>query len=403
MLASNIDGKGKKGFVRGWNEGSWLKDNTFGYVSASYESKLRHRKSLSEHLQSSFIVAAADVSNSDTLVFMKKFIAHARNETYKVSSYATESDVLNCIRASDYTHSCNKYNTVIFKNMDAKNSKYDYKINTGGWPKPYIDNWITNPVISTSSRYDTEHSYPLQRFIDEFIIQSDDKTFPGFSNNILQCPMPAPHGGVFKFYENNKTLFPLLFSLMFLPAVMAITRILVSEKETRMKEMLRMMGLSELQLFGSWFVVYLIYFFVLGLGAAAFLSALVFQTQFRAHGLNYFLYGLCAYAFCYCLTAFFWKARTAVVVISTLWPVLSIVKVFIDDPDELKPDAVFLIPPTAFSLIVDTIAFLESQNSGLTFAVASSSIKGFQSEHGNCDDYIDILIYMLLGAYFEGD
>ena len=169
-----------------------------------------------------------------------------------------------------------------------------------------------------------------------------------------------------------------------------------------MKEMLRMMGLSELQLFGSWFVVYLIYFFVLGLGAAAFLSALVFpNSSFVLMALIIFLYGLCAYAFCYCLTAFFWKARTAVMVISTLWPVLSIVKVFIDDPDELKPDAVFLIPPAAFSLIVDTIAFLESQNSGLTFAVAGSSIKGFKVNTGIVMIVIDILIYMLLGAYFE--
>ena len=73
----------------------------------------------------------------------------------------------------------------------------------------------------------------------------------------MNIPMQAQTSVVDSFASILSQLFPFLILLIFIPPVYNTTYLMVQEKQTRIKESMRMMGMSDVPYWLSWFVWFL--------------------------------------------------------------------------------------------------------------------------------------------------
>ena len=76
--------------------------------------------------------------------------------------------------------------------------------------------------------------------------------------SLLAKPMPAETNTSDSFKQVWSKIFPFLIILSFIPPVYNMVSLLVREKETRIKESMRMMGMGSLAYWLSWYFYYTI-------------------------------------------------------------------------------------------------------------------------------------------------
>jgi hypothetical protein len=114
------------------------------------------------------------------------------------------------------------------------------------------------------------------------------------------------------FYDDLSGLFSFFFVITLLYPVSRLIRGLVMEKETRIREAMRMMGLADSALIGSWVTTYVLLFAFL----AAAITVLTKRNVFNASNggavfIFFFLYGLSAISYAYLVSVFFNRAKAA--------------------------------------------------------------------------------------------
>jgi ATP-binding cassette subfamily A (ABC1) protein 3 len=131
------------------------------------------------------------------------------------------------------------------------------------------------------------------------------------ATNFEITPMPT-HAHIDDLFATVlSSLIGFLYALAFIWPVTKIVKQLVEEKENRIKEGMKMMGLSETALFLSHLTTYIFVFAVI-----AILCMLVTLNTYENSDKGFvftffFFYGLCIFFFCFMLSSFFSKARTA--------------------------------------------------------------------------------------------
>ena len=114
------------------------------------------------------------------------------------------------------------------------------------------------------------------------------------------------------FYTTVTQVFSFFFTIVFLFPVSRLIRGLVAEKETRIREGMRMMGLSDLALNGSWFTTYAILYVAIGASIAVITHTNMFKSTSGGFIFILFtLYGFSTIAYCYLVSVFFSHAKTA--------------------------------------------------------------------------------------------
>lgn len=126
------------------------------------------------------------------------------------------------------------------------------------------------------------------------------------------APFPITAYSDNAFYTTVTQVFSFFFTIVFLFPVSRLIRGLVAEKETRIREGMRMMGLSDAALNGSWFATYAILYVVIG----AAIAIVSHNNMFKATAggftfLLFTLYGFSTIAYCYLVSVFFSHAKTA--------------------------------------------------------------------------------------------
>ena len=108
--------------------------------------------------------------------------------------------------------------------------------------------------------------------------------------------------------------------------------------------MMRMMGVGDFSIVGSWYITYGIYWIVVS-AAAAFASGKLFPNSAAVVTFFIFLFfGLGTFSFCFFLSSFFWKARTAAIVGPVMYFMGFFLYYLIQAPDVGKPAALLLFP-----------------------------------------------------------
>ena len=326
---------------------------------------------------------------------------------------------------------------VIFHKMDFQTNQFDYTIRLNSsifGPTTSVAGTSGGPLDSFEPRIfsGTLHVYggagfmSLQNIIDTFIIDTVGETVE--TNAVLQggnqskdfnrehylpfgvtmIAFPRPAYAIDDFFNIVGDLLPLLYIILFLVPLSQIVSAIVLEKERRTKEQLKMMGLSEVKILGSWFLTYVIYFAILAL-FLSLLGELQFpQTAAAGAPLSpvlfmmFFFQGLTVIAFCFLMSTFFTKAFNAVVAALSIYLVIYFIFYYVVELPRV-PTFVLVFPQITYALIVQTLVNFESHGTGVSIELLSADFAeyGFTVGDGLGWLVFDFLLYACIGGYFN--
>ena len=197
------------------------------------------------------------------------------------------------------------------------------------------------------------------------------------------------------------TIVSIYMVMAFSPYILFLLTFVVTEKEKKIKEAMKIMGLSTYAFWLGWFITYAV---VISIGVAfvtiiAAVSKLFGDSDYFIIFLFFLFYGLSIETLSFMLTPLFQKGRTAgmagsmgTIVLSTL----SMIHIYLKTSNAVKWVTGFL-SPVALSLALTPA--LDTQG-GVTWS--NIATKGdFPALYGLILLIIDTILYLLLAVYFD--
>ncbi|CAI8011248.1 ATP-binding cassette sub-family A member 3 [Geodia barretti] len=308
-----------------------------------------------------------------------------------------------------------RYGAVYFDQLEESGKDLSYTIRF-----PYEISWFTNYVtedftslfVRTFSPYVDSGFMELQRALEESIIEyyanQTDRAVPEIDLKMKQLPFPPT---AFNFFLQVLDLgLGLLVIISFLYTAATITKELVIEKETRIRESMLMMGLRQWVLWASWFIKQLLFMFV---WVVAYTILFKYAGVWpRSDGFLIFIFfllyitSIIAYGFF--ISVWFSSPRIALFVSFVVFFLSYIPSFFITGFDQQIPYngklALALFSNTAFDLRLRVISILEQSQLGLQWDNVSEPLSidnplNMGAVFGML--IFDILLYMIIAWYVD--
>jgi ATP-binding cassette, subfamily A (ABC1), member 3 len=207
------------------------------------------------------------------------------------------------------------------------------------------------------------------------------------------------------FYRIVQNIFPFFFVLCQVFPLAMLLRGIVSEKEAKLREALKMMGLDGAALTYSWVAQYLLIFLFQSVVIALIGNGNMFRASgFVAPFLLFFLFGISSVAFIVFVSVFFTKAKMATTVGVLLFLGLYFVYTGTesDDIDFSLKLASALASPTAFSLGIKQVAVFEDQGVGIQLGSTSGLlVRNWTFDASIAMMAFDTVLYMFLAWYAD--
>ncbi|XP_016838488.1 ATP-binding cassette sub-family A member 5 isoform X2 [Nasonia vitripennis] len=202
-----------------------------------------------------------------------------------------------------------------------------------------------------------------------------------------------------------RVVIPLYMVLALSQFITYLLILIVGEKENKIKEGMKIMGLKDSVFWLSWFIIYAA--FVLLLSAVAVVLLFTLQMFQHTHFLPIFLlvvlYSFSVIMFAFMITPFFDKSRTAGVLGNFAVTILSLmyfIQVFVDDSSSISFWLVSLLSPTGVALAMDKALVLDLQGEGVNFDNLWSG-PGIPFGGSLVMMTLDIFLYGLLAYYLD--
>lgn len=203
-----------------------------------------------------------------------------------------------------------------------------------------------------------------------------------------------------------RAIVPLYMVFAWAQFIIYMMMLVVEEKEKKLKESMKMMGLRDSVYWLSWFTIYAAYVLLLALVCIILLPlANVFQkANIFLLFLLFILYGFSSIMFGFMLTPFFNKARVAGVVgnlIQVSFSLLFYLQVYLGD--QVSPGvfwALGLLSPCAFALAIDKVILFDFSASGLTYDSIWDG-EGLPFAGSLIMITVDIFLYLFLAYYLD--
>lgn len=179
---------------------------------------------------------------------------------------------------------------------------------------------------------------------------------------------------------------------------------MVSEKETRVRESMQMMGLSEWAFWTSWFLYYLILNIFISTSCTFVLYKwLLHHTPFMTLWLYFFVYGLSLFGFTVFCQSFFQKARNASIFTAIFYITTFLVSILVQGPEvpSVKKYYASMVPTVVVSLLTSPLAGYESVGIPLKGARLNEVFRNYVFLNGIKILLLDLVAYTLLGIYID--
>ena len=151
---------------------------------------------------------------------------------------------------------------------------------------------------------------------------------------MLTAPLPSNNDSSDQFGDIITGVLPLLILLVFIPPVYNMVSLLVREKETRIKESMRMMGMGDAAYWLSWYVYYTIITFLIVILAwgVLMINCIVYSNPFLVFCLL-MLYAQSVLGQIIFLTALFEKSKYSGIIGSLVYFGCSFIGIPVQTPD----------------------------------------------------------------------
>ncbi|XP_053367229.1 ATP-binding cassette sub-family A member 5 [Clarias gariepinus] len=242
----------------------------------------------------------------------------------------------------------------------------------------------------------------LQSLIDAAIIQMQTKRSAWRELNVHVVMMGHP--GSVEVQKFPHALISIYLVLAFTPFVSFLIVNVAAEKEHRLKDTMSMMGLYDTAFWLSWGLLYaaLVTTMSVLMAVIATWTPLFSNSNFIIIFLLIFLYGISTIFFSFMLTPLFKKPKFASTMGSMLTLVfgsLSLFTVLMKDFPQLAVWFLCLLSPSAFSIGIAQVVYLEAQEDGAVFStLANGPHPLYVPLLMLC---LDCILYLLLAIYLE--
>lgn len=269
--------------------------------------------------------------------------------------------------------------------------------------KPYKQ---TAPI--TSHPWVDYQATTLQDSLERALVSYSTNAAVSVRTFVQQFPFPSYIKD--PFMTALSTTMPLFMVLSWIYTVSITTKSIVYEKELRLKEMMKTMGLSNAMLWLNWFIVTFAILFVDVIVITLLLTAGHVFTATPSSVIFVFLllYSISIIAFCFLLSVFFSRARIAAAFAGIVYFISYLPYDFITNNEQNISAAVksiaCLFPSTAFGLGTEYITQFEVSGSGMQWSLADTPA-AYNGNFTFADTLAflvaDTVIYLLLAFYIE--
>ncbi|XP_030830907.1 ATP-binding cassette transporter subfamily A isoform X1 [Strongylocentrotus purpuratus] len=243
-----------------------------------------------------------------------------------------------------------------------------------------------------------------------FVYTSNPVVFNAAQNmeyGMQQFPYPAYTDD--RFIISIESLMPLLLFLSFIYGAGSITRELTFEKECRLKESMKMMGLANWMHWLAWFIKYFVYLLIPTiLILVIVVVGNIFPNSSIVILLIYFvLWMVATIAWSFLVSCFFSRARLGLIFGMVLWFLNYLPMFFLDfkSSSDATKTAVCLLSNTCMGEGVLVLARYELKGEGAQFSnIGESPSEGSTFSMGSVFGMLilDTVLYLLITWYVEG-
>ena len=198
--------------------------------------------------------------------------------------------------------------------------------------------------------------------------------------------------------------FPLFFNICFLVPVYMVASLILEEKEKKLREGMRMMGLSDGSYYLSWIIMFLLFVIWNCIVATAITAINVFEnTNMFLIFIYLFFYGLATMNSILFLTSFFSTQRTGQIFITLFFVISMMLQYAFQEAPGPKSVQIILsiFPNTANFFTSQVIWGFQFENYALSFDTVNIETKNYTFNLGILMFFIDFLVYGLLFLYFD--
>ncbi|OWZ23129.1 ABC transporter [Phytophthora megakarya] len=180
-------------------------------------------------------------------------------------------------------------------------------------------------------------------------------------------------------------------------------RMNATEKETRSREYLKILGMSESAIILSWYITYVIIFTLSAILQAIASSATLFPNSDPVLIFIFFLlFSLSVLAFGFFMSTLFSRSRTGSFAGMVLFFFMYFVSSGFSATSSIdSKTGACLLPPVALSFGVQSLATAESTGVGMSFASSNTVVNNFKFGSAIGMLFFDFFLYTILGLYFE--
>ncbi|RLN48979.1 hypothetical protein BBJ28_00019753, partial [Nothophytophthora sp. Chile5] len=216
-------------------------------------------------------------------------------------------------------------------------------------------------------------------------------------------PFPVDNYTSSPFYEQVASVFSIVFILAYLFTISRILVVLIQEKELRLREFMKILGVTEKTIILTWYMTYAAILFVGAvIQAIAGLAGLFPNSSVIVTFLFFFLFSLSVLALGFLISTLFGKARVgAFVGMVAFFGMYSVSQGFSNSTGESAKRIGCLLSPVALSLGVTVLASAEETGEGVTFSNATMLSNNFRLSTALWMFAFDTLLYTVLGLYFD--
>jgi len=262
--------------------------------------------------------------------------------------------------------------------------------NKGVFPRPYNFQYMTSEALA------------IQLLVDEFIFKQEGVASKPPVYRLANFPYKSYTTS--GFWSSIGFLFALFMVLALMYPVTNMIKALVQEKELKLKEGMKMMGLSPVAHVLSWWAHFVIFFLALSILMTAVSRNLFTYSDPSLIFWWYMLFNLSSISFSYFITSFFNSSKTAsifgaMLFFSSIFPYYAVTGTTSSVSSKL---GACILPCTCFALGTDIFGHFEDANIGVTRDTAAVQAAGnlaFGQVLGML--VADWLIYGALAWYFN--
>ncbi|DAZ93924.1 TPA: LOW QUALITY PROTEIN: hypothetical protein N0F65_008867 [Lagenidium giganteum] len=193
-------------------------------------------------------------------------------------------------------------------------------------------------------------------------------------------PFPVEEFKKSSFYTLIESLFLMVFLFGNMQPLSKIMENLISERETRSRELMKILGVKDSSIVTSWYITYIVMFVV-----SSVLQTIVAKMGLFAFSsgvllfLFFFLFSLSLLGFGFMVSSVFSKSRTGVYVgVIAFFLMMSVSNAFSDRSSELSKSIACLLSPVGLAFSIKALAAVETNETGMSFANAGIRVINFQ-------------------------